>query len=98
MVIGCVREIKDNEYRVGLVPGGVKALVDNRHQVLVQSAAGLGSAISDDEFKSAGAEIAATAAEVWKRADILVKVKEPLESEYPLMREGQVLFTYLHLA
>jgi alanine dehydrogenase len=98
MLIGCVREIKDNEYRVGLVPGGVKALVDNRHQVLIQSEAGAGSAISDDEYKGAGAEIAATAAEVWKRADILVKVKEPLESEYPHMREGQVLFTYLHLA
>jgi alanine dehydrogenase len=98
MLIGSVREIKDNEYRVGLVPGGVKALVDSRHQVLVQSGAGLGSGIPDDEYKSAGAEIAGTAADVWKRADILVKVKEPLESEYPLMREGQVLFTYLHLA
>src|SRR4029079_7170257 len=98
MLIGSVREIKDNEYRVGLVPGGVKALVDNRHQVLVQSGAGLGSGIPDDEFKAAGAEIVGTAAEVWRRADILVKVKEPLESEYPVMREGQVLFTYLHLA
>jgi len=98
MVIGCVREIKDNEYRVGLVPGGVKALVDNRHQVVVQSGAGSGSGIPDEEYRSAGAEIVKTAAEAWNRADILVKVKEPLESEYPLMREGQILFTYLHLA
>jgi alanine dehydrogenase len=98
LLIGSVREIKDNEYRVGLVPGGVKALVDNRHQVVVQSGAGLGSGIPDEEYKSAGAEIVATAADAWKRADILVKVKEPLESEYLLMREGQLLFTYLHLA
>ena len=98
MTIGCVREIKDNEYRVGLVPGGVKALVNNHHQVVVQSGAGLGSGMTDDEYKSAGAEVVATAADAWNRADILVKVKEPLESEYPLMRDGQILFTYLHLA
>jgi len=98
MVVGTVREIKDNEYRVGLVPGGVKALVDNRHQVVVQKGAGLGSGIPDEEYGGAGAEVVPTAAEAWKRADILVKVKEPLESEYPLLREGQILFTYLHLA
>ena len=98
MRVGVPTEIKTDEYRVGLVPGGVKALVDNRHQVVVETGAGLGSGIPDQEYKDAGAEIVPTAADAWKRADILVKVKEPLESEYPLMREGQVLFTYLHLA
>jgi len=98
MVVGTVREIKDNEYRVGLVPGGVKTLADSGQQVLVETRAGEGSGISDDEYRQAGAEIVASAAEVWKRAEVLVKVKEPIEPEYGLMREGQVLFTYLHLA
>jgi alanine dehydrogenase len=97
-VVGTVREIKDNEYRVGLVPGGVKALATSGHEVLVESGAGGGSGVSDAEYQQAGARIVASAAEVWARAAILVKVKEPLESEYPRMREGQVLFTYLHLA
>jgi alanine dehydrogenase len=98
MLIGCVRETKDNEYRVGLVPGGAKALVDSGHEVLVERGAGLGSGIGDEEYVAAGARIAGSAAEVWARAAILVKVKEPIEPEYPLMRAGQVLFTYLHLA
>jgi alanine dehydrogenase len=98
MVVGTVREIKDNEYRVGLVPGGVKTLVDSGHKVLVETRAGEGSGISDDEYRQAGAEIAGSAAEVWKQAEILIKVKEPIEPEYGLMREGQILFTYLHLA
>jgi alanine dehydrogenase len=96
--VGTVKEIKDNEYRVGLVPGGVKALTTSGHQVLVESGAGVGSGISDEEYQQAGARVVASAAEVWARGAILVKVKEPLESEYPRMREGQVLFTYLHLA
>jgi len=98
MLVGTVREIKDNEYRVGLVPGGVKTLVDSGHQVLVESRAGEGSGISDDEYRQAGAQIAGSAAEVWKRSEILVKVKEPIEAEYGHLREGQILFTYLHLA
>jgi alanine dehydrogenase len=98
VIVGTVREIKDNESRVGLVPGGVKALTDSGHQVLVQGAAGLGSGISDDEYRNAGAEIVAPAAEVWARAEVLVKVKEPVEAEYGLLKEGQILFTYLHLA
>jgi len=98
MVVGTVREIKDNEYRVGLVPGGVKTLADSGQQVLVETRAGEGSGISDDEYRQAGAEIVASAAEVWKRAEVLVKVKEPIEPEYGHLREGQILFTYLHLA
>ena len=98
MVVGTVREIKDNEYRVGLVPGGVKTLVDSGHQVLVESRAGEGSGISDDEYRQAGAQIAGGAGEVWKRSEILIKVKEPIEPEYGHLREGQILFTYLHLA
>jgi alanine dehydrogenase len=98
MLVGTVKEIKDNEYRVGLVPGGVKTLVDSGHRVLVETHAGEGSGIADDEYRQAGAEIVATAAEVWKGAEVLVKVKEPIEPEYPLQREGQILFTYLHLA
>jgi len=98
MVVGTVKEIKDNEYRVGLVPGGVKTLADSGQEVLVETRAGDGSGISDDEYRDAGAEIVGAAAEVWKRAEILVKVKEPIEPEYGLMREGQILFTYLHLA
>jgi alanine dehydrogenase len=98
MVVGTIREIKDNEYRVGLVPGGVKTLADSDQQVLVETRAGEGSGISDDEYRQAGAEIVGSAAEVWKRAEVLVKVKEPIEPEYGHMRAGQVLFTYLHLA
>src|SRR5688572_5714453 len=98
MLIGTVPEIKDSEARVGLVPGGVHALKDRGHAVLVEAGAGTGSGIPDDEYVAAGAEIAATADEVWKRAEIVVKVKEPLPAEYPRMREGQILFTYLHLA
>jgi alanine dehydrogenase len=98
MVVGTVKEIKDNEYRVGLVPGGVRTLADSGQKVLVETRAGDGSGISDEEYRQAGAEVVATAAEVWRQAEILVKVKEPIEPEYGLMREGQVLFTYLHLA
>ena len=98
MIIGTVREIKDSEYRVGLVPGGAKALAGDRHEVLVEKGAGLGSGIADDEYRSAGARILPTADDVWAKADVVVKVKEPVEPEFPRMREGQILFTYLHLA
>ena len=98
MLIGTVREVKDSEARVGLVPGGVHALTDRGHQVLVEAGAGTGSGIPDEEYKQAGATVVATADEVWQRAEIVVKVKEPQPAEYPRMREGQILFTYLHLA
>src|ERR1700676_290281 len=98
MIIGCAREIKDHEARVGLVPWGVTALKETGHQVLVETGAGVGSSIPDREYIEAGAEIIATASEVWNRADLVVKVKEPQPSEYPYFRPGLILFTYLHLA
>jgi alanine dehydrogenase len=98
MIIGVPKEVKDNEYRVGMVPSGVKALVDAGHKVLVQSKAGAGSSMPDEDYKAAGAEIVASAAEVWSKADMVVKVKEPHGDEPKYFREGLVLFTYLHLA
>src|SRR5579864_475430 len=98
MLIGVPKEIKDQEFRVGIVPAGVKALTDAGHKVLVETKAGEGSSMPDDEYKHAGAEIAASAAEVWKRADMVVKVKEPITQEVLHFRDGLVLFTYLHLA
>lgn len=98
MIIGLPREIKDNENRVGLVPSGVKTLVDHGHIVAVEQGAGTGSGISDDEYREAGAEMVAAADEVWARAGMIVKVKEPVGPEYHRMREGQILYTYLHLA
>ncbi|ROS47372.1 MULTISPECIES: alanine dehydrogenase [unclassified Curtobacterium] len=98
MRIGVPTEIKNNEYRVAATPAGVAELALHGHQVLVQAGAGTGSAFPDDEYRTAGAEIVDTAAEVWARAELILKVKEPVASEYPLIRPGQVLFTYLHLA
>ena len=98
MIIGVPKEIKTLEFRVALTPAGVRELVKNGHQVLIESGAGLGSAISDSQFQSEGAEIVPSANDLWQRAEMVMKVKEPLPSEYPLMREGQILFTYLHLA
>ena len=98
MLIGIPREIKDNENRVAIVPAGVDALVREGHQVLVERSAGLGSGITDLEYKAAGAEIVATAAEVYERAELVLKVKEPLPQEYPYLRKGLIIFTYLHLA
>jgi len=98
MIIGVPKEIKDGEYRVGLVPAGVKALRDAGGTVLIERAAGAGSGIKDQEYAAAGAEMVAEASEIWERAQLIVKVKEPIEPEYDLLREGQVLFTYLHLA
>src|SRR5262245_48492181 len=98
MIVGLPKEVKDNEYRVGLVPAGVKALTSSGHKVLVETRAGDGSGITDDEYVSAGGQIVDTAEEAWSRADMVVKVKEPISSEYPLLREGLILFTYLHLA
>jgi alanine dehydrogenase len=98
MIIGVPKEIKDHETRVGLVPSGVIALREAGHEVLVETHAGEGSSITDREYMQAGAAILASAAEVWKRADLIVKVKEPQKSEYDHFRPGLILFTYLHLA
>jgi len=98
MIIGLPKEIKDNEYRVGLTPAGVKTLSDYGHTVLVETRAGEGSGISDDEYITANGRIVETADEVWLRAEMVVKVKEPVGPEYKRMREGQLLYTYLHLA
>lgn len=98
MIIGVPKEIKDGEKRVGMTPQGVDALVAHGHRVLVERKAGEGSGFSDQEYRKAGATLVEGAKDVWDEADIVVKVKEPLEPEFPLMRPGQVLFTYLHLA
>ncbi|WP_104126873.1 alanine dehydrogenase [Cryobacterium sp. Y57] len=98
MLVGIPTEIKNNENRVAITPAGVHELTRRGHEVVIEKGAGLGSSITDDAFRLAGASIVDTAAEVWARADLLLKVKEPIISEYPLMRPGQVLFTYLHLA
>ncbi|MFC0675235.1 alanine dehydrogenase [Brachybacterium hainanense] len=98
MLIGVPREIKTHEYRVGLTAAGVHELATAGHDVLVEHEAGRGAGISDDDYRAAGARIATTAEEVWSRAEMIVKVKEPLPAEHHLMREGQILFTYLHLA
>ena len=98
MIIGVPKEIKDHESRVGVTPAGVKALVDAGHKVLVEQDAGALSSFPDDEYQSVGAEIVSAAADVWSRANMIVKVKEPVPSEYTYFRPGLVLFTYLHLA
>ena len=98
MIIGVPKEIKEVEKRVGMTPQGVDALVAHGHRVLVERGAGEGSGFSDQEYRKAGAMLVEKAKDVWNEAEIVVKVKEPLEPEFPLMRSGQVLFTYLHLA
>ena len=98
MLVGIPTEIKNNENRVAITPAGVHELTHRGHGVVIEKGAGLGSGITDDAFRLAGASFVDTAAEVWAAADLLLKVKEPIASEYPLMRSGQVLFTYLHLA
>ncbi len=97
MRIGLPREIKDGENRVGLTPGAVTALVRRGHEVLVETGAGEGSFLSDEEYAEAGATIVPTAAEAWA-AEMIVKVKEPVGPEYDFLRADQILFTYLHLA
>src|SRR5918911_657828 len=98
MIVGLPKEIKDNEYRVGLTPAGVRALTDAGHRVVVERNAGAGSGFIDDLYERAGAQILESADEVWGEGEMIVKVKEPIAPEYPRMREGQLLFTYLHLA
>ncbi len=98
MIIGVPKEIKDNEFRVGLVPAGVRKLVHAGHNVLIESGAGLGSGIIDHEYEAAGAKLVHDAATLYAEAELVVKVKEPLAREFGCMRPGLVLFTYLHLA
>ena len=98
MIIGVPKEVKDHESRVGVTPAGVKALVDAGHKVLVETNAGALSSFPDDDYQAVGAEIVGAAHNVWTNADMVVKVKEPVEKEYVHFREGLVLFTYLHLA
>ena len=98
MKIGLPKEIKDNEYRVGLTPAGVQALAHAGHEVYVQKTAGEGSGFTDDQYVKAGGQLLDTADDIWKTGDMIVKVKEPIAPEYPRMRENQLLFTYLHLA
>src|SRR5713101_4293441 len=98
MIIGVPKEVKDHETRVGLVPSGVVALREGGHEVLVETRAGEGSVITDREYMQAGAGIAQSAGEVWRKADLIVKVKEPQPSEYAHLRPDLILFTYLHLA
>ncbi|MGA0164328.1 MAG: alanine dehydrogenase [Bdellovibrionota bacterium] len=98
MIIGVPKEIKDNEYRVGLTPSGASILIQDGHEVFVQKSAGLGSGLNDEQFSKVGAKIIDSAAEVFEKSDLIVKVKEPQNSEVSMMKEGQILFTYLHLA
>jgi alanine dehydrogenase len=98
MIVGVPREIKQDEYRVAMLPVGVEELTRAGHRVLVERGAGLGSGISDEEYQSNGAEIVAAASDVWRQSELVVKVKEPQPQEYPLLRRGQVLFTYFHFA
>ncbi len=98
MIIGVPKEIKNNENRVGLTPAGVSALAKAGHQVFVQATAGIGSGFSDEEYTAAGASMLATIEEVYAKAEMIIKVKEPIASEYPLIKENQLLFTYFHFA
>lgn len=98
MRIGCAKEIKNREYRVGLTPDNVKSYVRAGHEVFIEKGAGLGSGFTDEEYERAGAKLCATAAETWGNSDMMVKVKEPLKEEYGFFREGMIIFTYLHLA
>ena len=98
MIVGVPKEIKNNEFRVAITPAGVREFVKSGHTVLIEQGAGLGSALSDSEYQAQGAQIVASADEVWQKSDLVLKVKEPIAPEYSRMRKGQVLFTYLHLA
>jgi alanine dehydrogenase len=98
MIVGVPKEIKNKENRVGMVIAGVRALTQAGHKVMIQNNAGAGVGISNDDYRKAGATILDTAKEIYDKSDMIVKVKEPLPEEYPLLREGQILYTYLHLA
>ena len=98
MIIGVPKEIKEQEQRVALLPSAANQLIRRGHSLLVEKDAGIGSGYSDEEYVKAGAEIVDQAKEIFARTDIIVKVKEPLQAEFALLRKGQILFTYLHLA
>ena len=98
MRVGCPKEIKNHEYRVGLTPGAVREYVAHGHEVLVETKAGAGIGADDDAYRAAGAKIAATAADIFQKCDMVVKVKEPQPAEWAQLRDGQILYTYLHLA
>ena len=98
MNIGVPKEIKNNEFRVAITPSGVREFIKHGHSVFIESNAGAGSAISDEDYRKVGANILPSADEVWQKADLVLKVKEPIAAEYSRMRKDQVLFTYLHLA
>jgi alanine dehydrogenase len=97
MKIGCVKEIKNNEFRVGLTPANAREYIGGGHEVFIEKGAGAGAGFDDDAYAAAGAKLAG-ARGIWADCDMIVKVKEPLKEEYPLMRKGQILYTYLHLA
>ena len=98
MLVGVPKEIKNSEFRVGLVPGSVREYVAHGHKVLIETGAGAGIKVSDDDYRAAGADIAPDAATTFAESDMIVKVKEPQPSEYSQLRQGQILYTYLHLA
>lgn len=98
MIVGVPKEVKQDEYRVGMIPAGVDELTRHGHLVLVETGAGIGSGITDAEYLAAGAEIADSAAAVWRSAELIVKVKEPQTTEWPLLQPGQLVFTYFHFA
>ncbi|MDX6298609.1 MAG: alanine dehydrogenase [Nocardioidaceae bacterium] len=98
MLVGVPKEVKNHEYRVAITPAGVHELVAHGHEVVVEASAGVGSSINDEEFTSAGAKILPTADDIWQAGELILKVKEPIAEEYDRMRDGQTLFTYLHLA
>ena len=98
MIVGVPREIKTLESRVAITPEGVAEFVKAGHSVLIESGAGIGSSISDTDYRNAGCEIVTDIDSLWQRSEMIMKVKEPLPEEYSRMRKGQILFTYLHLA
>src|SRR5450759_2368470 len=98
VIIGVPKEVKTREYRVGMVPAGVRALTEKKHTVLVEKGAGMGSGISDTDYTRVGAEIVLGAEELWKRSEMIVKVKEPVAEEYERIQNGQIIYTYFHLA
>jgi alanine dehydrogenase len=98
VLVGVPREVKDSEFRVAMTPSGVREMVEHGHGVLIERDAGSGSSLTDDDYVAAGATIAPTAGDVWGGSDLVLKVKEPVAQEYPLLRRDQILFTYLHLA
>src|SRR5712692_9780812 len=96
MIIGVPKEVKTDEYRVAMTPAGVEELTHAGHKVLIQTGAGQGSGIRDEEYAANGAAIVSSAADIWRSVDMIVKVKEPLPDEWPQMRRGQIIFTYFH--